>query len=105
VNTIEELLGSTSSGSGLEIREYGRKDTWRWPRGILYPQKLTLTSPTSGGRSDDIVCSRTQVKEFFSVISKQEVTTKQQHGGSGKQGSIFLCSEDNKTGQFRHYSD
>jgi hypothetical protein len=24
--------------SGLEIREYGRRDTSRWPRGTLYPQ-------------------------------------------------------------------
>jgi hypothetical protein len=30
VNTIEELLGN--SGSGLESREYCRKDTLRWPR-------------------------------------------------------------------------
>jgi hypothetical protein len=26
VSTIEELLGRNSSGSGLEIREYGRGD-------------------------------------------------------------------------------
>jgi hypothetical protein len=26
VSTIEELLGRKSSGSGLEIREYGRRD-------------------------------------------------------------------------------
>jgi hypothetical protein len=26
VNTIEELLGRKSSGSGLESREYGRRD-------------------------------------------------------------------------------
>jgi hypothetical protein len=31
----------------------------------LYPQKLALTSPTSGGRSVDIVRSRTQATEFF----------------------------------------
>jgi hypothetical protein len=29
VSTIEELLGGKSSGSGLEIREYGRKDPSR----------------------------------------------------------------------------
>jgi hypothetical protein len=29
-----------SSGSGLEIREYGRRDSSRWPRGSLYPQKV-----------------------------------------------------------------
>jgi hypothetical protein len=47
-----------SSGSGLESREYGRNDPSRWPRGILYPQTLALTSPTSGSRSVGIVRSR-----------------------------------------------
>jgi hypothetical protein len=37
VNTIEELLERKSSGSGLECREYGRRDSSRWPRGIIYP--------------------------------------------------------------------
>jgi hypothetical protein len=64
VNTIEELLGRKSSGSCLEHREYGRGDPSRWPRGTLYPQKLALTSPTSGGRSVGIVHSRTQAREF-----------------------------------------
>jgi hypothetical protein len=27
----------------------------RWPRDTLYPQKLALISPTSGGRSVDII--------------------------------------------------
>jgi hypothetical protein len=35
MNTTEELLERKSSGSGLEIREYGRRD----PRGTLYPIK------------------------------------------------------------------
>jgi hypothetical protein len=35
MSTIEELLGRKSSGSGLEIREYGRRDPSRWPRGTL----------------------------------------------------------------------
>jgi hypothetical protein len=29
VSTTEELLGSNSSGSGLESREYGRRDSSR----------------------------------------------------------------------------
>jgi len=34
-----------------------------------YPQKLALTSPTSGGRSVGIVCSRTKATEFsFSCV-------------------------------------
>jgi hypothetical protein len=49
---------------GIEIREYGRKDQSRWPRGTPYPQKLALTSPISGGRSVGIVRSRTQVTEL-----------------------------------------
>jgi hypothetical protein len=56
-----------SSGSGLEIREYGRRDSSHWPRGSLYPQKLALTSPTNGGRSVGIVRSRTQTTEFSLV--------------------------------------
>jgi hypothetical protein len=66
VSTLEELLERKSSGFGLEIREYGRRDLSRWPCGTLYPQKLELTSPTSGGRSVIIVLSRTQATEFFS---------------------------------------
>jgi hypothetical protein len=63
VNAIEELLERKSSGSGLEIREYGRTDPSRWQRGTLYPQKLALTSPTSDIRSIGIVRSRTQTTE------------------------------------------
>jgi hypothetical protein len=61
VSTIEELLGRKSSSSGLEIREYGRKD----PRGTLFPQKLSLTLPTGGCRSAGIVRSRTQATRLF----------------------------------------
>jgi hypothetical protein len=43
--------------SGLETREYGHRDTSRWPHGTLYPQKLALTSLTSGGRSVSMVPS------------------------------------------------
>jgi hypothetical protein len=53
---------------GLESREYGRSDPSRWPRGTLYPQKLALTSPTSGGRSVGIVLSRTQATKFSLVF-------------------------------------
>jgi hypothetical protein len=37
VSTIEELLGRKSSGSGLESRDYGRRDPSRWPHGTFYP--------------------------------------------------------------------
>jgi hypothetical protein len=65
VSTTQELLERKSSGSGLESREYGRRDPPRWPRGTLSPQKLALTSPTSGGRSVGIVRSWTQATEAF----------------------------------------
>jgi hypothetical protein len=65
VSTTEELLERKSSDSGLESRDYGRRDPSRWPRGTLYPQKLAVTSPTSSGRSVGIGRSRTQATEFF----------------------------------------
>jgi hypothetical protein len=45
VSTTEELLGRRSSGSGLENRDYGRRDPPRWRCSTLYPQKLALLSP------------------------------------------------------------
>jgi hypothetical protein len=44
-------------------------DPSRWPRGTLYPQKLVLASPTSGGRSVGIVRTWTQATEFFLILS------------------------------------
>jgi hypothetical protein len=64
-STTEELLERKSSGSCLENLEYCRRDPSRWQRGTLYPQKLSLISPTSGGRSVGIIRSRTQATEFF----------------------------------------
>jgi hypothetical protein len=60
VMIIEELLEWKSSGSGQENRINGRVDPLRWPRDTLHPQKLALTSPTSGGRSVCIVRLRTK---------------------------------------------
>jgi hypothetical protein len=40
VSTIDVLLGKKSSISGLEIRDYGRRDPLRWLRGNLYPQQF-----------------------------------------------------------------
>jgi hypothetical protein len=53
-----------SSGSGLQIREYGRRDPARSTRGALYPRKLALNSPTNGGRSVGIIRSRIEATEF-----------------------------------------
>jgi hypothetical protein len=65
--TTEEPLERKSSGSGLETREYSRRDLSRCPRGTRYPQKLALTSPTSGRCSVSTVRSRTQTTELVSV--------------------------------------
>jgi hypothetical protein len=64
VSRIEKLLERKNSGSGLENREYGRRNPSGWQRVTLYPEKLTLTSLTSGGLSVGIVRSRTQATEF-----------------------------------------
>jgi hypothetical protein len=40
VSTIEELLERKSRVSGLESREYGRRDPSQLPRYTLYPQKV-----------------------------------------------------------------
>jgi hypothetical protein len=64
VSTIEELLGKKSFGLGLESRKYAERDPSRWPCGTLYPQKLSLPSPTSGDRPVGIVLSRNQATEF-----------------------------------------
>jgi hypothetical protein len=70
VGTTEVLLGRKCSGSGLENRDYVRRDPTSLPRGTLYPQTLALTSPTSGGSSVGIVRSRTQAKEFREVCKQ-----------------------------------
>jgi hypothetical protein len=61
LRTIEELLEWKSSGSGLEN---GPGNSLRWPRNTLCPQRLALTSPTSGGRSVSIVRLRIKATEF-----------------------------------------
>jgi hypothetical protein len=69
VGTIEKLLGRKRSRSGLEIREYGRRNPSRWPRGTLYQQNLALASPTRGGCLVGIIFSRTPATGFsFSFI-------------------------------------
>jgi hypothetical protein len=39
-STTEELLGRKSSGSGLQNRNYGRRDPPRWPRDIPLSTKV-----------------------------------------------------------------
>jgi hypothetical protein len=57
LSTTAELIGIKCSDSGLESREYGRRNLSLWPRGTLCPQKLTPTSLKSGGRSVGIYTS------------------------------------------------
>jgi hypothetical protein len=64
MSTIEVLLGRNNGGSSLENKEYSHGDPLRWPHDTLYPQKLALTSPTSGGRLVGIVRLRTTATEF-----------------------------------------
>jgi hypothetical protein len=40
VSATEQLFGRNSSSSGLENREYVRRDPLYWPRNTLYPQKV-----------------------------------------------------------------
>jgi hypothetical protein len=68
MSTIEELIGRKSSSSGLESREYNHRDLSRRPCGTFYPQKLELTSPTSGSCSFGIVRSQTQAMEFSFIF-------------------------------------
>jgi hypothetical protein len=72
MSTIEELLERESSGSGLEMREYGRRDPSRWPRGTLYPQKLALAS-RSLGRYSSLADSGNEV--FFFPFPSTNVRT------------------------------
>jgi hypothetical protein len=64
VSTIEELLERESSSSSLENRDYSHRDPPRWPRGTFYPQKLPLTSLTSGVTRHSSLA--TQATEFRS---------------------------------------
>jgi hypothetical protein len=89
VSTTEELLERRSSVSGLERRKYSRRDPSRWPRGNLYPRKLTLTSPTSGGRSVGTVRSRTKATEFFQT---SEETFLLLHQSIGCLHLLSLCN-------------
>jgi hypothetical protein len=65
VSTTVELPGRSSSGSGLEIREYGRRDPLCSLRDTLYGQQVGITSPTSCGSSVGI--DRSQIKAMESV--------------------------------------
>jgi hypothetical protein len=64
VNTIEELLGRTSSGFGLENREYGRRDPLHWPCFTLYPQIIGTDFANKWQLLGRIARSQTEDTEF-----------------------------------------
>jgi hypothetical protein len=57
---LRSYLNEKVAAPVLKTEINGRRDPLRWPRDTLYPQKLALTSPTSGGRSVGIVRLRTK---------------------------------------------
>jgi hypothetical protein len=65
VSTTEELLGSKSRGSSLDIREYGLGIRHADHVTSSIRKKLALRSQTSRSRSVGIVRSRTQATESF----------------------------------------
>jgi hypothetical protein len=108
LSTTEELFERESSGSGLEIREYGRMDPSRWPNGTLYPQKLAITLPTSGGRSVGIVRSRTQATEivngwFWSFSEQVSISVALQTCVRGKSGLNLVSATTYRDRSFRGF--
>jgi hypothetical protein len=73
LSITEELLEWKSSGSGSRKQRIRPWDPLRRPRDTLYPQKLALTSQTSGGRSVGIVRLGTKATEVFSVATQLEL--------------------------------
>jgi hypothetical protein len=59
------VISKKKSCSGLETREYGRRDPARWPCNTFYPHKMALVSPTSDGSSVCIIRSWTKATDFF----------------------------------------
>jgi hypothetical protein len=68
VRIIEKLLERTVAAPLYKTKINGREDLLCWPRDTLYPLKLALTSPTSGGRSVGIVRLRTKAPEFYLIF-------------------------------------
>jgi hypothetical protein len=73
--------------SGLES---GRRDLSRLPRDTLYPHKLALFSPTSGGRLVGIIRSRTKTTEEEKIKKAKEENkweeNKEEENESAKNG-------------------
>jgi hypothetical protein len=65
VRITDELLERKVAAPVQKTEINSRGDSLCWPRDTLYALKLALTSPTSGGRSVDIIHWRTKAPEFF----------------------------------------
>jgi hypothetical protein len=65
VRTPEELLEEKVKAPVYKTEINDRGNPLRWPRDILFPQKLAQSSPTSGGRSVGIVRYRAKATEFI----------------------------------------
>jgi hypothetical protein len=63
VSTTEELLDRKVAAPVQKTENMAQG--FRHADHVVYPQKLAITSPTSGGRSVGIVRSLTQIMEFF----------------------------------------
>jgi hypothetical protein len=61
-------------------------------RGTIYPQKLALTSPTSGGRSVGIVRSQTQATEFLKYASDHRVAEQANQESTVKTSGKYACN-------------
>jgi hypothetical protein len=55
-----------SLNSGIEDREYGRRDPLWWQSNNLHPQNVALTSPTSRGRWSIYFARGLRPRSFFS---------------------------------------
>jgi hypothetical protein len=65
VSAIEELLGRKCSGPVSKTEDTAVGIRYTDYAAPLYPQKLALTSRTSGGRSVGMGCSRNKATELF----------------------------------------
>jgi hypothetical protein len=94
VSTNEAIFGRKISSSDLESREYGRRDSPRWPLGTFYLQKLALSSPTRGGRS---VRSRTHSTKFSSVQTRSKCVRNKPLLITAGSVAAYMCSHVNVT--------